>query len=512
METETKFEHQENFTDDQKLAAFVSEFYADPLGYVRACFKWGEGELAKMTGPDEVQTEILTAIGEEVKKRKFDGVTPVKPLRVAISSGHGVGKSTLTGWLTSWILDTRPMSQGSVSANTGLQLSTKTWAAISRWKALAITAHWYEIGAEKIRYKTKPNSWFASALTSNEDRSESFAGQHAANSTSFYIFDEASAIPDKIFEVAEGGLTDGEPMIFLMGNPTRNEGQFYRACFGDDKHRWLVFCVDSRKSSRTNKIEIKEWEDTWGSDSDFFRVRVLGLPPRASDSQFIPHDIVTAAMKRPRPEVLADEPLVAGLDISRGGSDYTVLRFRRGKDALSIKPIRLSGEESRDSMHVVAVVNEALKLDYNGVKVSALFVDETGMGGPIGDRLRQIGACRLVIGVQFGGRSPITATANMRAYIWYQMREWIRNGGCIGDDKVLHMELTSPGYSHNAQTAILIESKESMKKRGVGSPDDGDALAVTFAQTISMKPKSGKHSRRDQIARNLLDQCNDGIL
>lgn len=403
------------------------------------------------------------------------------------------------------------MSQGSVSANTGLQLSTKTWAAISRWKALAITSDWYDIGAEKIRYKAKPNSWFCAALTSNEDRSESFAGQHAANSTSFYIFDEASAINDKIFEVAEGGLTDGEPMIFLMGNPTRNEGQFYRSCFGDDKHRWLVFCVDSRRSARTNKELIKEWADTWGDDSDFFRVRVLGLPPRASDSQFIPHDIVSAAMKR-EPQVLDDEPLVAGLDISRGGSDYTVLRFRRGKDAVSIKPIRLSGEESRDSMHVVAVVSEAMKLDYNGVKVVALFVDETGMGGPIGDRLRQIGACRHVIGVQFAGRSPITATSRMRDYIWYQMRDWLRNGGCIGDDKVLQMELTSPGYSHSAQTAIVIESKESMKKRGVGSPDDGDALAVTFAQTINVKPQSSSSSRRDAQARHLLKQCQSGIL
>ena len=107
--------------------------------------------------------------------------------------------------------------------------------------------------------------------------SEAFAGQHAATSTSFYFFDEASAIPDKIFEVAEGGLTDGESMIFLFGNPTRNSGKFWKVCFGPDRPRWLHKSIDSRTSALTNKTQIAEWANDYGDDSDFFRVRVRGI-------------------------------------------------------------------------------------------------------------------------------------------------------------------------------------------------------------------------------------------
>lgn len=497
---------EEHASDDIKLAEFMGKFYDDPYGYVLAAFKWGEGELLGSTGPDEWQTEFLKDLGAEVKKRKFNGQTAVPPIRMAVSSGHGVGKSTITGWLASWVLDTRPLSQGSVSANTGLQLSTKTWASIKTWKKRAITSDWWEIGAEKIRHKEHPDSWFCAALTSNEERSEAFAGQHAASSTSFYIFDEASAISDKIFEVAEGGLTDGEPMEFLFGNPTRNSGQFYRACFGSDKNRFKVYCIDSRRSARTNKETIKEWAETYGEDSDFFRVRVLGLPPRASDSQFIPYDIVHAAMRR-EVLVLPDTPLVVGVDISRGGNDNTVIRFRRGLDAYSIAPISISGQDSRDSMRTVAILSEVLNRDYNGIKVSAMFIDETGLGGPIGDRLRQMGY-RNVYGVQFGAKSPVNHCLNMRAYIWFQMRDWLKLG-CIGKDNNLELELVGPGYSHNAQSAIQLESKESMKKRGIGSPDDADALACTFAQMIAMKRPASAGTIKEIKLRQLRERCSN---
>jgi hypothetical protein len=498
-----------DLTDDQKLAQFISTFYDDPLGYVHAVYKWGEGELTGLDGPDAWQKDFLVDLGKEVKKRKFNGIKAVPPIRVAASSGHGVGKSTLTGWLVSWIMDTRPNSQGSVSANTGLQLSTKTWASIKTWKHRAITSHWYEIGAEKIKHLEHKDSWFCSALTSNEDRSEAFAGQHAASSTSYYIFDEASAIPDKIFEVAEGGLTDGEPMIFLMGNPTKNSGKFYRACFGDEKNRWKVYCIDSRLGKFTNKETIQEWADTWGEDSDFFRVRVLGLPPRASDTQFIPQDVVAGAMKRDV-HVMSDEPLVVGVDVSRGGNDNSVIRFRRGMDAKTIKAIRISGEDSRDSMRTVSILSEIMNTEYTMsdgkvMKPSAMFIDETGLGGPIGDRMRQLGF-RNIIGVQFGQKSPATHCVNMRAYIWFMMRDWLKTGA-IGKDSQLEMELTAPGYSHNAQSAILLESKESMKKRGVGSPDDADALAVTFAQIIAATRPMGFNGMRDAIVRSMHETC-----
>jgi hypothetical protein len=206
---------------DLALAEFVSEFYSDPLGFVLACYPWGEpGALERYPGPDQWQREHLTAIGLEVAERKFDGLTPVDPIRHAISSGHGIGKSVEVAWIVDWLMSTRPHCQGTVTANTFTQLTTKTWAAVRRWTQMCLTNEWFIVNTDKMYHKDFASSWFTALQSSKEENSEAFAGQHGADSTSFYIFDEASAIPEKIFEVAEGGLTDGEPHIYLFGNPT----------------------------------------------------------------------------------------------------------------------------------------------------------------------------------------------------------------------------------------------------------------------------------------------------
>ena len=164
-----------------ELAKFVSQFYSDPLAFVQACFPWGEGAIANSKGPDKWQTQYLKDLGEEVKKRRFNGKDAVPAVRMAMSSGHGLGKSTLSAWVACWIMSTRPFSIGTVTANTGNQLKSKTFAAIQTWMGRCITSHWFEIGAERIRHKEHPSSWLVTAIPSNEDRSEGFAGQHAAN-------------------------------------------------------------------------------------------------------------------------------------------------------------------------------------------------------------------------------------------------------------------------------------------------------------------------------------------
>lgn len=166
---------------------------------------------------------------------------------------------------------------------------------------------------------------------------------HAKNSISWYLFDEASNIPDDIWDVAFGGLTDGEPMFFAWGQPTRASGKFHEISFGCQRNRWNHRTIDSRTSRFTNKGLIAQWCADCGEDSDYFRVRVPGLPPRASELQYIDNDRIFAAQNR---EVtrFQDDPLVVGVDVARGGKANTVFRFRRGLDARSIPPIRISGE------------------------------------------------------------------------------------------------------------------------------------------------------------------------
>jgi len=457
----------------------------DPLKFVQIAFPWGEpGALAQYRGPDKWQRETLLWIGEQCKRNAFDGRKPVAPIRLAISSGHGVGKSTLVAWLVHWIMSTRPNSVGTITANTFSQLETKTWAQIRYWGSLSITKPWFKISAQSMLALGNPASWRVSAQTCREENSEAFAGQHSAAGTSFYIFDEASSIPDGIWQVAEGGLTDGEPMIFAFGNPTRSSGKFHRVCFGSERERWSQKCVDSRDSSITNKVQIAEWINDYGEDSDFVRVRVRGLPPAASDLQFIDSMRVYEAQRR-EVHVLPDEPLLAGLDIARGGNDNNVIRFRRGMDARSIPAIIVRGEDARDAMKIISVAAEALTRLYNGRKVHTMFCDETGVGGAYVDRLRQLGF-KNVVGVNFARTAPDVHFANMRAYMWAKMREWLERG-CIDKSAVLEVELSSPGYRHDIKDRLLLESKEDMKKRGVASGDEADALALTFAAAVVAK-------------------------
>ena len=484
---------------DVRLAEECSGFYADPYGWVLWAFDWGHGELEGYDGPDVWQQEQLESIGAEVRARGFDGVTPVDPIRHATASGHGIGKSALTAWVVLWIASTRPHSKGTVTANTSDQLRTKTWSEVGTWKARCLVGHWFEYnnsrGSMGLYHKSWPESWRCDAQTCREENSEAFAGQHAATSTSYYIFDEASAVPDKIWEVAEGGLTDGEPMFFVYGNPTKNGTRFYD-CFGRQKNRWITQQIDSRTSKLTNKKTIQAWADDWGEDSDFFRVRVLGRFPRGGDMQYIPNDVVADAMARPIGRYLGDDPLVCGIDLARGGEDDCMIQFRRGKDAKSEKVYKIPGEKSRDSMRVVSML--VMILDRH--KPDVAFLDVGSMGGPIGDRLRQLGYH--VIDIGFGWVADDEKHySNKATEMWARAREWMLNGGAIVDDPALETELTGREYQHDKRDRLQLEQKKDMKKRTGHSPDWADALVLTFAHFVPKREVPRGHLDRVAGAR-----------
>ena len=469
-----------------ELARRIRDCKADPLRFVLFAFLWGEPgtSLEQHTGPDTWQAEFLRDLREEVRQRNFNGAEPVKAIRMAVSSGHGIGKSILVAWLVLWIMSTRPHARGTITANSLKQLETKTWAQIREWGKLAINAHWFTVLARSLFFSAHPETWACSIQTCRVENSEAFAGQHAADSTSFYVFDEASGIHDAIFEVAEGGLTDGEPMIFLFGNPTQNSGKFHRVVFGAERGRWNSRTIDSRQSSLTNKQQIAEWIEDFGENSDFVRVRVRGLAPNASDLQYIDSALVAAAQKR-QADYLPNDALIVGMDVARGGSDATEIRFRRSLDARSIPPIRISGEESRDTMQLAARLVEVLNTSYDGIKPTVAFVD-AGMGGAIVDRCHQLGYLN-AIEVNFGDKSPDSHYANMRSYMWSHMRDWLERGA-IDNSPQLEIDLTGPQYHHNRYDQLVLESKDNMKQRGLGSPDGGDALALTFAAPIDPLP------------------------
>lgn len=262
--------------------------------------------------------------------------------------------------------------------------------------------------------------------------------------------------------------------------------------------------LQRRMKDREQRTEINA---DYGEDSDFFRIRVRGMFPRASELQLIPTDWVAEAMKREAVYGM-DDALVCGIDIARGGIDNNVIRFRRGLDARSIPAIRIPGSETRDTTLFIAKVCTVVQEK----RPDAVFVDSTGVGGPVADQLRRLMPGVVIIDVNFASAAPDRHYANIRTYMWWQMREAIRAGLAIEKNAELEAELTSPEYSHNGSDQIALEKKDAIKKRLGISPDDGDALALTFTMPVMKSQYSnysgaggsnnGLESEYDPYARN----------
>jgi hypothetical protein len=478
------------------LADELANYYADPLGFIMMAYPWGEpGALAAYTGPDDNQKEFLTSLAEEVKKRGFDGLTPVMPILMAETSGHGTGKSAMGAWLADWILSTRPFSIGTVTAGTYKQLEERTWAAIQFWTKLCITAHWFDIQAGGIYHKQFPETWKAVCQSCKEENRQSFAGQHAANSTSWYLMDEASEVPDGVCETALGGMTDGEPMMFAWGQPVRNSGYFYRINFGDLAARWNHRRVDSRTSRFTNKELLNQWILDYGENSDHCKVRIFGLPPSASELQYIDKARIDAARAR-KQIAMSDEPIIAGMDVSGGGKAWNVIRFRQGLngDLPDLPAIRIPGEHDPDRSQRVGKCAELLRDQRPGHRIAAMFID-SAFGAVIVSRLRALGFTN-VYEVNFGGGSPDMHCLNLRAYMYSKAKEWLLYGALPPKDENLAGQLALPGYHTNNSGKLVIESKADIQARGEASPDDADAFVLTWAQPVAVPKKQVSAPRR----------------
>jgi hypothetical protein len=489
----------------QKLIDEVGAFALDPLGFVLFAFPWGEAGtmLADADGPRRWQRELLGELGRRL--REGHGAGDLLPILMARASGHGVGKSTVAAWVILWGLSTMPNARVVVTANTDSQLRTKTWPEVTKWLRLMINRDWFKATATAVfsAQADRERLWRADAIPWSDENTEAFAGLHNKGRRVILIFDEASAISDKIWEVSEGALTDQDTEILWLafGNPTRNSGRF-RECFGRFRHRWDHGLIDSRDVEGTNKAQLEQWVRDYGEDSDFVRVRVRGLFPHASSMQFIPSDLVEAAAGREALLVL-DDPLVMGVDVARFGDDASIIRFRRGRDARTFPPIKLRGA---DTMELAARIAD----EGSRFPVAAIFIDGGGVGGGVVDRCRQIGLN--VTEVQFGARSdrpPIgndraIGYANKRAEIWGAMRDWLP-GGAIDNDPELIADLTGIEYGYvlrDGRDAIQLERKEDMRRRGLASPDNGDALALTFAypalsSSVSRYRRSDRNRERE---------------
>lgn len=481
-------------SSDLLLAEDMARLFYDPLGFVLYAFDWDDPELQlvelqepwrskynRRYGPDVWACEILDEVGRAVRDNAFDGAAPVPPLYCAVASGHGIGKSALTAWLILWIMSTRPFCRGTVTAVTNPQLSSKTWPELAKWHKRCITGHWFEVTSSpqlmRIAHRQYPRTWLCTAQTCKEENAEAFAGQHAADSTSFYIFDEASGVPDKIFEVARGGLTDGEPMLFAFGNPTRNTGWFAKI-FRERPDGWILRQIDSRKVAITNKAYLDSLVREYGEDSDFVKVRVRGMFPSVSSRQCIPVELVEAAARRHLNATQYDfAPVVITVDPAWEGDDELVIAVRQG---LYFNILRAIPKNQND----IAIARLVMQYE-DELNAAAVFIDG-GFGTGIVSVGREAGRKWRLI--WFSAASPDAAFLNLRAYMWDQMRQWLEAGGAIPNDPKLIEELTAPELIIGHDGKVKLEPKAAIKEKIGRSPDRADALALSFAAPLVARP------------------------
>lgn len=454
---------------ESQLIDDIGAMYAAPLKFVRYAFPWGEaGPLAGETGPDGWQTDILDTLGEQIVSGRDDALATA--IQIAVASGHGVGKTTLVSFIILWWMSTRPDCQIVVTANTANQLSTTTWRELAKWHQLAINAHWFKWTATRFFAISRPATWYASATPWSEHNAQAFAGKHEHEM--LMLFDEASNIPDIIWETAAGALTTPGACWIAFGNPTRNTGRF-RECFGRERHRWITRQVDSRTAKMANTAQLQQWVDDYGEDSDYVRVRVRGLFPRVGDVQLIGTDVVETAMENElAPAAFAHFPKLLGVDVARFGDDFSVIYRRQGPMLFEPRSFNRI-----DTMALAAHVFDEAR-DF-GTRM--VFVDGVGVGGGVVDRLRELGLD--VVDVQSGeAATEPKRFKNRRMELWWRVKEWLDGDVSIpAGGNQLRDDLIAPEYGFDGQLRMTLESVESMKGRGLASPDYASALAMTFA-------------------------------
>lgn len=455
----------------------------DPLAFVYFAYPWGEPgtPLEDMEGPDEWQIQILKDIGEQLKK----GKELQTAIQEAVASGHGIGKSALISWLIHFAISTHENTRGVVTANTEGQLRTKTWPELSKWHNMFIAKDLFTYTATAIFSSDKDyeKTWRIDAIPWSKNSPESFAGLHNQGNRILVLFDEASAIDDVIWEVTEGALIDANTEIIwcAFGNPTRNSGRF-RECFRKYRKFWNTYQIDSRTVKISNKAKIEEWLEAYGEDSDFFKVRVRGVFPFASDLQFISTEIADKAQKQVyKPGQFEHLPVIIGVDPAWTGSDSLEIVMRQGYYMKSLASIPKNDDDWRMAQLIAQFEDE--------YKADAVFID-MGYGTGIYSIGKQLGRKWRLI--EFGGKSNDPVYLNMRAYMWGQMKEWLREGGSIPpNDQALYDDIVGPEAIIDKNGRIQLESKKDMKDRGLPSPNKGDALALTFAARVVKKSETG---------------------
>ena len=414
---------------------------------------------------------------------------------VSIRSGHGVGKTSCLSWLALWWISCHYPAKVVITAPTSAQLHDALLPEAKAWLKQSPEGYkeMFTVRADRIELANDPERNFISARTSSAEQPDALQGIHAEHV--LLICDEASGVPEQVYEAAGGSMSALHSCMVLAGNPVRSSGYFYDT-FHKLNDRWNTFHVSCEESDRVSQDYIDECRIRYGEESNVYRVRVLGEFPTSDDDTVISMELTEGAINR---DVMPTQysPSVWGVDVARFGADASALCKRKGNAVTA--PVRLW--RGLDTMQLTG----AIKAEYDTSmdKPQEIFVDAIGLGAGVADRLRELGLPAYAINVS---ESPAMGTTylNLRAELWYKARGWLegRDTRLPKDDR-LRSELTTLRYTYTSSGKIKIESKQDLKRRGVSSPDAADAFVLTFASDAGTAIGGRSSRRTGKIKRDL---------
>lgn len=459
----------ENFFEE-----FVEAYKDDPVRFVK-----------EMLGaePFDYQQEFLEALARGTRK-------------MSVKSGHGTGKSTTASWAMLWFLLLRFPNKVVVTAPTSSQLFDAMFAELKRWinELPKELQQLLNVKSDRVELVSAPSEAFISCRTARAETPEALAGVHSDHV--LLIVDEASGVPEQVFEAAAGSMSGHSATTLMLSNPTRSNGTFFESHnrMADSWWTRTWSCIDSPLVSDEF---VDEMRLRYGEESNAFRVRVLGQWPLADDNTIIPFHLVEAAQHRDV-EIYEDAKIVWGLDVARFGNDATALCKRQGSVITEVRSWR-----GLDLMQTCGRV----VAEYNALppskRPSEVLVDSIGLGSGVVDRLRELDLPVRGINVS---ESPSMGDTymNLRSELWFKAKAFLEERSCkIPKDDQLLSELTSVRYSFTSSGKMKAESKDEMRKRGLGSPDLADSFCLCMASDAATAQSGSFQSWRGELRRNL---------
>lgn len=336
-----------------------------------------------------------------------------------------------------------------------------------------------------------------------------------------YIVDEASGVPDEIFEAIEGNRAGGAKLL-LLGNPTKNTGEFFRA-FHSKKH--LYHCIRISSEETPNVVQgrvvipglatrawIDEKREEWGEDSALYKVRVKGEHALEEEGRMFNLHMITESEQRWEITPPAGR-LYIGVDPAgdSGKGDESGFCVRRGLKMLALRvKLGMTAEQ-----HVTYLVHTMVEFRLPR-EIPVLVVDQNG---PIGYKLVRLLNDYLDQYPNSFELVPIDSSRKavrqpkvykrVRDELAVNLRAWMRDGGALLEDVKLEAELHALELNQNADGFYRLISKDELLKILGRSPDRYDAVALAVWEPLSLRlaetPETPAEAVVDESLEHVLD-------